>query len=209
MTVMRRALILALLFAPLAAIPLAAQAGAPKFAYVNSQEILARAPGRAAAEKAFNDEREGVLKIVQRMQDSLQTMVGAFQREEPKLDSATKESRAKTIRSKQEEYQRRTQQYEQQIGEKQRAFVQPMMEQIRKVLEELRVEGGYTFIFDVGAEGGSIVAADKNLDITDRVITRLKPISATAAARPDTSKAPGPRPAPSGLSRPPAKPPTQ
>ena len=46
MTVIRRALSLALVFGAISAAPLAAQAGAPKFAYVNSQEILARAPGR-------------------------------------------------------------------------------------------------------------------------------------------------------------------
>ena len=98
MTVIRRALSLALVLGAVSAAPLAAQGGAAKFAYVNSQEILARAPGRAAAEKAFNDEREGVLKVVQRMQDSLQTMVSTFQREEARLDSAAKETRASSLR---------------------------------------------------------------------------------------------------------------
>jgi hypothetical protein len=82
------------------------------------------------------------------------------------------------------------------------------MNQIKAVLETIRNEEGYTFIFDVDAEGGLIVAADKNLDITERVISRLRPLPATAT-KPDSAKAPAaPKPAPAGI-KPPSKPPTQ
>jgi outer membrane protein len=64
-------------------------------------------------------------------------------------------------------------------------------------------------IFDVAAEGGGIVAADKNLDITDKVVARLKPI-AVNVTRTDSAKAPAAaKPAPAGITRPPTKPPTQ
>ena len=38
----------------------------------------------------------------------------------------------------------------------------------------MRAAGGYAMIFDAGAQGTSIVAADKSLDLSDRVIAQLK-----------------------------------
>ena len=42
------------------------------------------------------------------------------------------------------------------------------------VIEAVRAEGNYAIIFDVSATGGSIVAADQSLDLTDKVIEKLK-----------------------------------
>jgi outer membrane protein len=84
-------------------------------------------------------------------------------------------------------------------------LVKPIMDQIRKVLDDIRQEEGYAFILDAGSEAGVIVAADRNLDITEKVIARLKPVTASAApsaAKPDSAKALGPRPAPAGVTRP-------
>ena len=54
--------------------------------------------------------------------------------------------------------------------------------------------------------GGSVVAADKNLDITDQVIARLRtmaPGAPVAATKPATTKpATGPTAGPSGVGRP-------
>jgi outer membrane protein len=86
--------------------------------------------------------------------------------------------------------------------------VKPIMDQIRKVLDDIRQEDGYAFILDAGSDAGVIVAADRNLDITEKVITRLKPVPITAASpgapkNDSGAKAPaGPRPAPAGVTRP-------
>ena len=42
------------------------------------------------------------------------------------------------------------------------------------MIEAVRSEGGYAFIFDVSTQGGNIVAADRSLDLTDKVIEKLK-----------------------------------
>jgi len=86
-----------------------------------------------------------------------------------------------------------------------RSGVVHTMEEARKVLDDIRQEDGYAFILDAGSEAGVIVAADRNLDITEKVIARLKPVTASASssAKSDSAKAPaGPRPAPAGVTRP-------
>ena len=208
-SIRRAAPLLALALTALAARPALAQA--PKFAYINSQEVLEKAPGRAAAEDAFNKEMTGYRDQLQKMSAAVDTLIAQYQRGEAAMTPAVKDTKQKEIRSKQEELSTRSRQLEQQAQQRQFELAQPMMEQIRQVLDDIRTTEGYAFIFDVGSQGATIVAADKNLDITNKVVARLKPIAATTAnsARPDTSKASGaPRSTPAGVTRP-KSPPTQ
>ena len=125
------------------------------------------------------------------------------------MTAPQKEQKEKSIQAKQAEFDQKVGQMEQDMQKRQYDLIQPMMTQIREVLDAIRNEEHYTFIFDVGNDPGLIVAADKNLDITDRVLGRLKPITVNVT-RTDSSKAPGAtKPAPAGITKPPIKPPTQ
>jgi hypothetical protein len=85
------------------------------------------------------------------------------------------------------------------------------MEQVNKVIQDVRAEDGYAFIFDSGAQVPFIVSADKNLDITTRIIDRLKTLGppklpaptvmapAAAEAKPPAT---GPVSRPAGVARP-------
>ncbi|MCX5760269.1 MAG: OmpH family outer membrane protein, partial [Gemmatimonadetes bacterium] len=88
------------------------------------------------------------------------------------------------------------------------------IEQIKVALEDVRKEEGLTMIFDVGAQSNPIVAIDKNLDITDKVLVKLRTMpvpqvampqpakpSAPAAAKP-AAPAAGPVAAPAGAAKP-------
>jgi outer membrane protein len=179
--------------------------GPQKIAYVDSKVILSRAPGRQAAEDQFNKEMEASRGQVQKMGDSLQTMIADYQKGQATLAANVREQREAAIRKKQEDYQTRAGALDQQMQQRQMELVKPIMDQIRKVLDEIRQEDGYAFILDAGSDAGVIVAADRNLDITEKVITRLKPVTASApgTGKPDSAKAPvGPRPAPAGVTRP-------
>jgi outer membrane protein len=206
MKLIRRATKLALVLSPAFAAPVIAQ-GPQKIAYVDSKVILSRAPGRQAAEDQFNKEMEASRGQVQKMGDSLQTMIADYQKAQATLAANVREQREAAIRKKQEDYQTRAGALDQQMQQRQMELVKPIMDQIRKVLDEIRQEDGYAFILDAGSDAGVIVAADRNLDITEKVITRLKPVPLTATApgtgKPDSAKAPaGPRPAPAGVTRP-------
>jgi outer membrane protein len=180
----------------------------PKFAYVNSAMILDRAPGAADISAVLDKERSANMAKVQKMQDSLNAMIAALQKEQPTLPDSVKTKRTKAIQDKQAEYSQRADEMDQQMQARQNDLVQPIMTQIREVLEKLRQEEGYTFIFDVG-QNGVIVAADKNLDITERVIARLKPVGVNVTTKPDSAaKVPaGTKPTPAGIT-PVKKPPT-
>ena len=168
-----RAAVVALAGLALAGAPAFAQA-VPKFAYLNSQLILAEAPGRAEAQAQFEREMGTFRQKVQQMGDSLNLLMADYNKQEVVLSPAAREQKQKAIRAREEDYQKRTQQMQQQAEQRNVELMQPIMEQIQKVIDEIRAEENYTMIFDVGASGGGVVAADRNLDITPRVIARLK-----------------------------------
>ena len=53
-------------------------------------------------------------------------------------------------------------------------LVAPLEERVKGVIEGLRAERNLIFIFDVGAPGNNIVAADRTLDLTTVVVQRLQ-----------------------------------
>ena len=195
----------------------AAPAGALKLAYVNSRQLLEQAPGRAEAEAQFEKETVGLQAQAQRMNDSLQKLIGAYERAQATLTPAQRTTRETAIRQVQGEFQQRMQVMGQQAEQRQQELMAPIMDQINKVIQDMRAEGGYAMIFDTGAQISAIVSADKALDLTDAVLAKLKqlgppklPAPAVAApATPPASAAPLPgRPAtqPAGATRPSGRP---
>jgi outer membrane protein len=145
-----------------------------KIGYINSAAILAQAPGRAEAEAQFDKEVGVYRQQIQRMDDSLKTLMAAFDREAPKLDSATREARRTSIGQREVEYQSRARGLDSTMQARQAQLVKPIMERVQSVIETIRNEDGYAMILDVGAQVSVVVAADKRLDLTDKVLARLK-----------------------------------
>lgn len=181
-----RAASLALIVGAATAGSASAQA-APKFGFINSAAILADAPGRAEAENQFKTEVAAYQAQLQRMSDSLQTMAANFDKESPKLDSVTRASRAKTIQDKEADYQNRAKALDLQMQNRQAELIRPLMENLQKVIEQVRAEDNYAMIFDVASQTSVIVAADKNLDITQKVLARVKAGPKPAPAAPASS----------------------
>ena len=82
----------------------------------------------------------------------------------------------------------------------------PITDAVKKVIDDIRVEDGYAMIFDDAPGAVRIVSADKNLDITDRVVSRLARHAGAKRGAGDRRRVR--RPAPAGVTRP-RKPPTQ
>jgi outer membrane protein len=212
MTNLSRAALSAFALTLLAAAGATAQAPT-KIGYVNSQRILPVAPGFSDAQQAIDMESEGVKATEQRMSDSLSAMVQEYTKVQSTLTPAQRTQREEALKSKQKEYQQRAQQMEGKVTQRQAQLVQPIMDQIRGVIDGLRAEGNYAVILDAGSQSGVVVSVDTTLDLTDKVIARLTALGPPKAAPAGTKPAvkPGaPTPAatakPTGISRPPTPP---
>ena len=203
---LRGALVASLFLVPAVAM---AQGASAKFAYVDSRELLDKAPGRTDADAQWKKEASSMQDQVQRMQDSLQAMIAAYQKAEAGLSPAVRDTRQKAIGDKEQEYQTRTQALVLQAQQRQAQLLQPIIDQIKVALEDVRKDEGLTAIFDVGSQGNPIVAIDKNLNITDKVLVKLRsmPVPQVQAPQPASPAAPtaapaGPKPAPAGAAKP-------
>jgi len=150
----------------------AVEAQTLKIAYVNSQEILVNAPGAEAAQQQFDQEMQGYQAEVSQLETELQNLQDALKQQQLTLSPEARANREQQIQQRFEEYQQRTSQLQELANQRRAALIQPVMDKITEIIEQMREEGAYSIILDAAA--GSIVSADPALDLTQEVITRLQ-----------------------------------
>jgi outer membrane protein len=177
-----------------------APAGAIKIAMVNTQVLMDAAPGLDSAKALLTREGNGFQITLQKMQDSINNLLTKYQKDEPTLSAAVKKTRQEAIQNLENELQAKNIQFQQQFNTRQTEVMAPFQDVVRKVIEDIRIEDGYAMILDHTPGQTPIISADKNLDITDRVVSRLR-----ATSKPVIPAAkPGAPNAPAGATRPPA-----
>jgi outer membrane protein len=175
-----------------------AQAQTPiKLGYVNTEALMAAAPGRAAAESSYNKEVLAFQKQQQVWSDSLRKQIDAYQKAMPTLTDAKKKSEEDRLNKLQQDLTNLNTLGEQRIRQRENEVLAPLMEIVRAAIDEIRSEGGYAMIFS-GDQNSPIVAADKNLDLTDKVVARLKTKAATTPTAPSAM-------APAAVKKPPTR----
>lgn len=145
---------------------------APKWGYINSQRILAEAPGAREARQAFERDIQRFQAELEKLEKELQQLIADYEKQQAVLAAQERQQREATIQQKQLELQQQALQFDRQAQERQQELVRPIMQRIETVINEIRKEGGYAFIFDVAS--GAIIAADPALDLTDQVLARLR-----------------------------------
>jgi outer membrane protein len=172
-----------------AAVPLAAQAPAtrpanqpparpssatPRIAFIRSQEILSQTPGFAAAESTMAREIAGYRTEVEKLQQQLDSAITAFEQQSIALSPTAKQTKQRELQQLQQRFQQRSGEIQERAQKRQQELLAPINQRIRAIIEGIRAEENFTFIFDADAPGGTLVAADPSLNITARVIQRLK-----------------------------------
>jgi outer membrane protein len=143
-----------------------------KIGYIDSQAILDQDPSARTAQQQFEASLATYQAEVQQLGEDLQTLIDQFEQQQAMLSEEAKANRAEEIRLRQTQYQQRIAELEQQAGVRQAELVEPVMQRITAVIEEIRAEGNYSMIFDVAAQG--IISADPALDLTAEVVRRLQ-----------------------------------
>jgi len=149
-----------------------------KIGYIDSQQILNQDPGAQEAQQQFEADLARYRAEVDQIGQELQDLISRYEQQQSMLSEEARSNRQEEIRLKQTQYQQRISELEQQAGMRQAELVEPVMERINAVIEDIRADGGYSMIFDVAAQG--IIAADPALDLTAEVVRRLQAGAATA-----------------------------
>ena len=169
---MQRVILISGILAVLGAPGIRAAAQSPlKIGYINSQVIIAEDPAANAAQEQFQREMVPFENELRGLETDIADLISRYQAQQVTLTSNARRSRADEIAQKQQAYQERMAQIEAEAARRQQELVQPIMERINNIIQEIRSDGSYTFIFDVA--GGGLIAADESFDLTGEVMERL------------------------------------
>jgi outer membrane protein len=196
----------------LMAVPTAhAQSACTKVGYVNTSVLMEAAPGRIAAESLLNKMGDGFKAVLAKEQDSAQKMLAAYQKGAATMAATAKDKAEKDLQAIENDLQSKQQAFQQQFDAKSQEVMGPIKDVVKGVLDALREEGCYALIFDNAQGASGIVSADKNLDITDKAVSRLRATPAPKINATTTTTAPvkGAPASPAGVTGKPPKPPTQ
>lgn len=150
-----------------------AQAGS-RLAFVDSRRILVATPGYSAAEQAFAKERTAFGTEMQRLQASLDSATMDFEQQSVVLSPTQRQAKRTDLDAKRQQLEQRAQELQQKAQQRQAELLSPLEAKVNAVIDSVRMEGSYSMIFDVSAGNSGIIAADRSLDLTDRVIARIK-----------------------------------
>jgi outer membrane protein len=156
--------------------PLSAQ---QRIGYIDTRRIIQEAPGAQEARATMEREMQGWQGQMQAMDDSLRNMMTEFQQRQAVMAADARQRREQEIMQHQQRFEQRAQELQQQAGRRQQELMQPIMQRVEAVISEVRQAEGFAIVFDVASE--AIVSADPALDLTARVIDRLRAASPAAS----------------------------
>jgi outer membrane protein len=148
---------------------------ATKFAFVNSQRILAQAPGAAEAEQTFERDMGRFRQEVDQLRQQIERAESEFGQQQATMRPADRTARQEQLQQQFQTFQQRVAELERTAQRRQAELVEPIMKRISDTIEEIRTSGGYAMIFDSSA--GGLITADPALDLTDQVLQRLRATS--------------------------------
>jgi outer membrane protein len=163
-----------LLFILAVPVPLVAQQGGQKLGFINSRAVLLATPGYAQAESTYNKELADFRAEVERLQGSLDSMAADFEQKSVMLSATAKTAKRREIDDRRARLEQRAQELRDKAAQREQELIAPIHSRVNDAIEGIRADGGYAMIFDVSANDGLIVTADKSLDLTQKVIDKVK-----------------------------------
>lgn len=157
-----------------------ALAGAPaalnaqKVGYINARAILLATPGYAQAESTYNRELAGFRGEVDRLQTSLDSAAADFEQKSVMLSATAKTAKRRELEQQRDRLEARATELRDKATQRESELLSPIHGRVNDAIEAIRAEGSYSIIFDVSANEGLIVAVDKSLELTQKVIDKLK-----------------------------------
>jgi Skp family chaperone for outer membrane proteins len=154
--------------------PAGGAASPARIAFVNGRAALTSMPGYAKAESTYMKEGEAAQMEMRKMQATIDSAVADFEQQQAMLSATNRATRRKELETKNEQLQTRAREIQQRMGQRERELLQPMQERLSAIIDGIRAENNYTMIIDLGVQGLGILTYDKSLDITQRVVARLR-----------------------------------
>ena len=152
-----------------------------KIGYVDSNQIIEATPGVAEAKATYEKQTEEWKTSLETQRTELAALYEEYNKQSAILSPEKKTEKQQAILAKERAVQEFFQQKFGPQGEanvRERELLKPIYDRINKAIEEVRAAESYSLIFDLQA--GALAAGDPALDVTQKVIERLKTQSTAA-----------------------------
>jgi outer membrane protein len=153
--------------------PISLFAQEPKFGHINSVEILSLMPEQAIIEKTINDLNTQWNQELTKLRDEYYVKIKEYQ---DKLNSNMPESIKAARQSEIAELEKRIASLQKtanvDLQKKQQDLFAPVIERVKKAIEEVGIENDYLYVFDLSTQG-IIFKSPKSNDITQMVKKKL------------------------------------
>ncbi len=162
-----------LVIAALCVMPFAVSAqDAVKFGNVNTQEIFAVMPERAAAEKEFEATQKKYEAELSKMGEEYSNKYQEFVAQQDTLPENIKVRRMQEIGELEQRLQNFREVAMQSMQQQQQQLIAPITKKLQDAIQAVGKENNFTYIFDI-ANGGILYHAAPSQDVTPMVKAKL------------------------------------
>jgi len=156
----------------LCALPFSLMAQDVKLGHVNSQEILTSMPERATIEKTIADLQSQWEKELVSMREEYLAKIKEFQDKQATMPESIKQARQSEIAEMEQRISTFNQTASTDLQKKQQELYTPVIDKVKKAINEVGTENGYLYIFDQSTQS-IIYASPKANDVTPLVKKKL------------------------------------
>jgi outer membrane protein len=156
----------------LCALPFSLMAQEAKLGHINSQEILSLMPERATIEKTIADLQTQWEKESVKMREEYYAKIKEFQDKQATMPESIKQARQSEIGEMEQRISTFNQTAQTDLQKKSQELFAPVIEKVKKAINEVGSENGFIYIFDLSSQS-IIYQSPKSNDVTPLVKKKL------------------------------------
>ena len=142
-----------------------------KLGHINSNELMQIMPGRDSAQAVLQTEVTELENTLKAMQSEMETRYNEYMQNQSgwtELIRNTKQREIQDMGARIQEFQENAQK---QLQEREAELLKPIIDRAKKAIEDVAVEGGYTYVFDSGT--GALLYSQDSEDLMPQVKKKL------------------------------------
>lgn len=146
-----------------------------KIAFIDSDRIFSEYSKTQEAQAAFNREVQELSRTAREKKSEIDDLQRKLDQQSPMLSEAKRDQQTQALQQKISEYESFIQKNwgpGGDISKLNEDYLRPIVDRVHRIVADIGNNEGYQLILD--AADGNIIYGDKTLDLTDRVLTRLK-----------------------------------
>ena len=136
----------------------------PKFAHVNTTELIQLCPEMDKARETLNAAQQEAQETFNDMQTEFNTKLQTYQSKGSTWTDATRQSKEKELTEIQQRLQEFSQSVQAELQQQEQQLMQPIYQKVNETIQELAKKGGFVFVFDV--QNVLYVDAAQSTDLT-------------------------------------------